>query len=641
MATGGTSSSSDSLSIWKLSAGDWAELSKHLNLHGAWYQLVSHISEFPVHGYRSGSGLTTSYYRTMLQKAFKDDCISRSQSGKLHKAFKEGREEVADEPRSGRPTTARTDEDVDRVLEVLRTDRRLSIQQIADTLHMSTFVVHGIVTEDLQMRKKARMSKSRIKTMIIVFFDIRGIVHCEFVPQGQTVNSVFYLEVLRRLKRRISRVRTDIKDTVKLHHDNATSHTAFIITNFLARSNTPLIPDPPYSPDLAPCDFFLFPRLKREMKGKHWETVENTPIQHHVTTFLRSIPVEESSKVQRGIQIGVKSDTLYQIKTCKGMYNGAEDILLEWASRNGSVNGLFRNLAKMDFQIGMQILKNYVDPKYHLYLKKHTEDSSSFSFNSYDYNANKIFKEDDYYSKSQRPVFRIFVSCPSLTPVVQHSNQLGATKLSPCHNNFHQSSFISPNLDSQRLRKAMIIMWANTSLVATRISKVEEEHKLNNLDAEPKLQQLKVMSLPPKRSKSSASGSSSGSTLREEDMGDILCVPFEEIVAATDNFNERNVLGKGGFGIVYKGTWKKNTVAIKCLKLKNEKPSGPEISQAQLLTELRILKQARIDNILNLYGVCLREDYPCLIYQFMPNGSLEDRLLCKVSQCCVTLFFSP
>ncbi|UYV71456.1 hypothetical protein LAZ67_8003305 [Cordylochernes scorpioides] len=96
------------------------------------------------------------------------------------------------------------------------------------------------------------MSKSRIKTMIIVFFDIRGIVHCEFVPQGQTVNSAFYLEVLRRLKRRIPRVRTDIKDTVKLHHDNATSHIAFIITNFLARSNTPVIPHPPYSPDLAP-----------------------------------------------------------------------------------------------------------------------------------------------------------------------------------------------------------------------------------------------------------------------------------------------------------------------------------------------------------------------------------------------------
>ncbi|GFX39561.1 FLJ37770-like protein [Trichonephila clavipes] len=87
---------------------------------------------------------------------------ARSLQGRLHfkitlwevaQGEKEGREEVADEPRSGRPTTARTEENVDRVREVLRIDRPLSIQQIADTLHMSTFAVHGIVTDDLQMRK--------------------------------------------------------------------------------------------------------------------------------------------------------------------------------------------------------------------------------------------------------------------------------------------------------------------------------------------------------------------------------------------------------------------------------------------------------------------------------------------------------
>ena len=89
----------------------------------------------------------------MPQETFKNVCMSRSQSGRWHKVFKEGREEIADEPRCGRPTTARTDEDVNRVGEVLRSDRRLSIQQIADTLNMSTFAIHGIVTEDLQMRK--------------------------------------------------------------------------------------------------------------------------------------------------------------------------------------------------------------------------------------------------------------------------------------------------------------------------------------------------------------------------------------------------------------------------------------------------------------------------------------------------------
>ena len=90
--------------------------------------------------------------------------------------------------------------------------------------------------------KKACMSKSRIKTMLIVFFDVRGIVHFEFVPQGQTVNAACYLEVLRRLKRRVARVRPDIKDIFKLHHDNALSHTAFDVTNYLTQSKTPWCP---------------------------------------------------------------------------------------------------------------------------------------------------------------------------------------------------------------------------------------------------------------------------------------------------------------------------------------------------------------------------------------------------------------
>jgi len=54
----------------------------------------------------------------------------------------EGRKEIANEPSSGRPTTAKSDENVNLMREVVRSDRRLSIQQIADTLNMSTFVVH-------------------------------------------------------------------------------------------------------------------------------------------------------------------------------------------------------------------------------------------------------------------------------------------------------------------------------------------------------------------------------------------------------------------------------------------------------------------------------------------------------------------
>lgn len=46
-----------------------------------------------------------------------------------------------------------------------------------------------------------------------------------------------------------------------------------------------------YSPDFAPCDIFLFLRLKREQKKKHRESVKN--VQKHITTFIRDIPVDE------------------------------------------------------------------------------------------------------------------------------------------------------------------------------------------------------------------------------------------------------------------------------------------------------------------------------------------------------------
>ena len=52
-----------------------------------------------------------------------------------------------------------------------------------------------------------------------------------------------------------------------LHHDNAPAHSALSIRQFLAERNVPTLEQPPYSPDLAPCDFFLFPKLKGGDQG--------------------------------------------------------------------------------------------------------------------------------------------------------------------------------------------------------------------------------------------------------------------------------------------------------------------------------------------------------------------------------------
>ena len=108
----------------------------------------------------------------------------------------------------------------------------------------------------------ARMSRSKMKVMLIVFFDAKGIVHHEYVPPGKTVNAQFCKSVLMELTHRVARVRPEIRNSWKLHHDNAPAHTAFVVTRYLTRRRTEMLPQPPYSRDMSPSDFFCFPASK-------------------------------------------------------------------------------------------------------------------------------------------------------------------------------------------------------------------------------------------------------------------------------------------------------------------------------------------------------------------------------------------
>ena len=97
--------------------------------------------------------------------------------------------------------------------------------------------------------------------MLITFFDSKGIIHRDFVPIGQTITGTYYLEVLKRLMARIRRIRPEYRgpETWSLLHDNAPSHTSLIVRQFLGRNQVCVLNHPPYSPDLAPYDFSLFP----------------------------------------------------------------------------------------------------------------------------------------------------------------------------------------------------------------------------------------------------------------------------------------------------------------------------------------------------------------------------------------------
>ena len=129
--------------------------------------------------------------------------------------------------------------------------------------------------------------------MLVTFFDSKGIIHKEFVPTGQTVSGAYYIEVLKRLMGRIRRIRPEYRDPDSwcLLHDNAPSHTSLIVRQFLARNQVYVLNHPPYSPDLAQCDFSLFPKLKMKLKGCFFEDIET--IQTASTCVLEAIPQNE------------------------------------------------------------------------------------------------------------------------------------------------------------------------------------------------------------------------------------------------------------------------------------------------------------------------------------------------------------
>ncbi|XP_022776134.1 protein NSP-INTERACTING KINASE 3-like isoform X2 [Durio zibethinus] len=105
-------------------------------------------------------------------------------------------------------------------------------------------------------------------------------------------------------------------------------------------------------------------------------------------------------------------------------------------------------------------------------------------------------------------------------------------------------------------------------------------------------------------------------------LGHLKRYSFKELRAATDHFNSKNILGRGGFGIVYKGCLNDGSlVAVK--RLKDYNIAGGEI---QFQTEVETISLAVHRNLLRLSGFCTTENERLLVYPYMPNGSVASRL---------------
>lgn len=116
--------------------------------------------------------------------------------------------------------------------------------------------------------KKFRVQKSAGKVLASVFWDSRGVIMVDYIEKGKSITGEYYSSLLTRLHKKIVETRDKkFSKEVLFLQDNAPAHKSRIAMNTIHDLGFKTLDHPPYSPDLAPSDYYLFPQLKKNLKG--------------------------------------------------------------------------------------------------------------------------------------------------------------------------------------------------------------------------------------------------------------------------------------------------------------------------------------------------------------------------------------
>ena len=137
------------------------------------------------------------------------------------------------------------------------------------------------------------------KVLLCVWWDWKGVVYFELLDQNQTITADIYCQQLDQLKTALAIKRSALTNKwgVILQHDNARPHTAKITRQKLNDFGWEVLPHPPYSPDIAPSDYWLFRSLQSDLSGKNFKTKED--VQTYITHYFAS---KDSHFYEEGIQ---------------------------------------------------------------------------------------------------------------------------------------------------------------------------------------------------------------------------------------------------------------------------------------------------------------------------------------------------
>ena len=134
-----------------------------------------------------------------------------------------------------------------------------------------------------------------------------------------TVNKEYYVEVFREFRKRFRRKRPALFKSAQwhFHQYNVPVHNSILVTDYLTKMDIKTVPHPPYSLDLAPCDFWLFPKLKEKLGGCRYETIEemkeavtkaiNTWGLPEVIGTVKQVHCSQKRLLRRGLEFHVRT----------------------------------------------------------------------------------------------------------------------------------------------------------------------------------------------------------------------------------------------------------------------------------------------------------------------------------------------
>jgi histone-lysine N-methyltransferase SETMAR len=120
---------------------------------------------------------------------------------------------------------------------------------------------------------KTRSVPSAGKVMALVFWDAEGNLFIDYIENAKTITEEYYSNFLTRLDEKIHEKRPGLqKKKIIFHHDNAPAHKSVLAMEKLRDLHYELFEHPPYSPDLAPSDLYIFPKLKLFFAGQRFSS---------------------------------------------------------------------------------------------------------------------------------------------------------------------------------------------------------------------------------------------------------------------------------------------------------------------------------------------------------------------------------